>query len=49
MEYICLDLEGVLVPLTYDENVNMFNDAGFNHVESFFRWYNFAGFLVIKG
>ena len=41
-------LENVLVPYKIDENMEMFRRNGFEIVESFFQWYNFAGFLCIK-
>lgn len=41
-------LENVLVPLTRDENKEMFEEAGFKKVECFFRWFNFASFVLIK-
>lgn len=41
-------LENVLIPFTPDENVKLLKDAGFKTVETFFRWYNFMGFLAVK-
>ena len=41
-------LENVLVPFRIDENVLLFRRAGFQIVETFFQWYNFAGFLCVK-
>jgi tRNA (cmo5U34)-methyltransferase len=41
-------LENVLVPYRIEENINMFHEAGFAVVETFFQWYNFGGFLCIK-
>ncbi|MCP9820363.1 carboxy-S-adenosyl-L-methionine synthase CmoA [Synechococcus sp. Cruz-9H2] len=41
-------LENVLVPYRLDENYELFRRNGFQHVETFFQWYNFAGFLCIK-
>jgi tRNA (cmo5U34)-methyltransferase len=41
-------LENVLVPYRIDENAQMFRAAGFGVVETFFQWYNFAGFLCVK-
>ena len=41
-------LEGVLVPTTARENVRMLTDAGFHHVDCFWRWMNFAGWVAIK-
>jgi len=41
-------LEGVLVPLTYDMHLSMLKQAGFRHVDTYFRHYNFCGMLAIK-
>jgi tRNA (cmo5U34)-methyltransferase len=41
-------LENVLIPYRLDENIELFRRNGFSSVETFFQWYNFAGFLCIK-
>lgn len=41
-------LENVLIPYQWDENRDLLTWAGFRHVETFFRWYNFAGMLAVK-
>lgn len=41
-------LENVLVPVTPKEQLEMLEDAGFDHAEMLFRWYNFASYLGIK-
>jgi tRNA (cmo5U34)-methyltransferase len=41
-------LENVLVPYKLSENITLLRDAGFEHVETFFKWYNFAGFIAKK-
>jgi tRNA (cmo5U34)-methyltransferase len=41
-------LENVLVPYRLDENVDGFRRNGFEIVETFFQWFNFAGFLCVK-
>ena len=41
-------LENVLVPYRLDENIELFRRNGFELVETFFQWLNFAGFLCIK-
>ncbi len=41
-------LENVLVPYRVDENVTLLREAGFKHVDEFFRWYNFCGILAVK-
>lgn len=41
-------LENVLIPYKLSENISMLREAGFSHVETFFKWYNFSGFIAIK-
>jgi tRNA (cmo5U34)-methyltransferase len=41
-------LENVLVPYRLEENKAMLNEAGFRHVDVFFKWYNFCGIIAIK-
>ncbi|MBV7327927.1 carboxy-S-adenosyl-L-methionine synthase CmoA [Chloroflexi bacterium TSY] len=41
-------LENVLIPYRVDENFDLFRQNGFEIVETFFQWYNFAGFLCVK-
>lgn len=41
-------LENVLVPYRIDENRALFERCGFAAVDSFFQWFNFAGFLCVK-
>ncbi len=41
-------LENVLVPYTYDENVEMLKEAGFEMVDTLFRWVNFTTFIAKK-
>lgn len=43
-----LSLEGVLVPVTARWNEELLNSAGFNQVDCFWRWMNFAGWIAIK-
>ncbi len=38
-------LENVLVPLTVDQNLEMFRQAGFGRVEVLLKWFNFATFV----
>ncbi len=42
-------LEGVLVPLTLDENINLLVNAGFRSVDIFWCHYNFVGIVATKG
>jgi tRNA (cmo5U34)-methyltransferase len=41
-------LENVLVPYRVEENMALLREAGFPHVEEFFRWYNFCGLIAVK-
>ncbi len=41
-------LENVLIPFSIDENKAMMKKSGFESVETFFQWYNFASFIAIK-
>lgn len=41
-------LRGVLTPLPLSQNINMLKNAGFENVECFFKWYNFAGLIAVK-
>lgn len=41
-------LENVLIPYQVKENLDLFRRNGFEIVETFFQWFNFAGFLCIK-
>ena len=41
-------LENVLVPYRVDENIELLRKNGFNHIDVFYQWYNFCGFLGVK-
>lgn len=41
-------LENTLIPYRPEENVGMLQEAGFRHVEDFFRWYNFTAYVAVK-
>lgn len=43
-----LSLEGVLVPLTARWNEELLRGAGFQSVDCFWRWANFAGWIAVK-
>ncbi len=43
-----LSLEGVLVPVTAKWNEELLHSAGFTHVDCFWRWMNFAGWVAVK-
>lgn len=42
-------LENVLVPYRTDENFELFRRNGYSSVETCFQWFNFAGYLCVKG
>lgn len=42
-------LEGVLVPVTAEWNVELLKQAGFEHVECYWRNLNFAAWIGVKG
>ncbi len=41
-------LENVLVPYTPGENRTLLRQAGFDRMESFFRWFNFEGMVAVR-
>lgn len=41
-------LENVLIPYRVEENLALFQRNGFEIVDVFFRWFNWAGFLAVK-
>lgn len=43
-----LSLEGVLVPVTAAWNIEMLKMVGFRQVDTFWRWFNFSGFIAVK-
>ena len=43
-----LALEGVLVPMTAEQNTQLLLQAGFKQFDCFWRWMNFAGWLAVK-
>jgi tRNA (cmo5U34)-methyltransferase len=43
-----LALEGVLMPLAAQRNEDLLREAGFQQVECFWRWCNFAGWIAIR-
>lgn len=43
-----LSLEGVLVPVTSDWNIQLLKQAGFRKVDVFWRWMNFVGYIAVK-
>ena len=43
-----MSLEGALVPVTAAWNEELLSMAGFRHVDCFWRWMNFAGWIAVK-
>lgn len=43
-----LSLEGALVPITARWNEELLKGAGFRHVECFWRWMSFAGWVAVR-
>lgn len=43
-----LSLEGVLVPVTSAWNEELIRQGGFRHIDCFWRWMNFAGWIAVK-
>jgi len=41
-------LEGVLVPVTAPWNEDFLRTVGFWHVDCFWRWMNFAGWVAVR-
>lgn len=41
-------LENVLIPYRVDENIELLKKSGFPHIDIFFKWHNFCGFLAVK-
>jgi tRNA (cmo5U34)-methyltransferase len=41
-------LENVLIPYKWSEDILLVKETGFGVVETFFKWYNFAGLIAIK-
>lgn len=42
------ELENVLIPYRVDENLELLRKSGFEHIDIFFKWYNFCGILGFK-
>lgn len=41
-------LENVLIPYKLSEDTYILREAGFDHCETFFKWYNFSGLIAVK-
>lgn len=42
------DLRKIMFPITEEENISLFREAGFKTIESFFQSLNFKGWILIK-
>ena len=41
-------LENVLIPFTFQQNIDLLRNAGFSQIDSYFRWNNFCGLIALK-
>ena len=41
-------LENVLIPFSLDENIALLREAGFEEIETFFKWFNFTAIVALK-
>lgn len=41
-------LENVLIPFSLDENIMLMREAGFDEIETFFKWFNFSALVALK-
>jgi tRNA (cmo5U34)-methyltransferase len=41
-------LENVLIPFSLDENIALLRQAGFEEIETFFKWFNFTAIVALK-
>ena len=41
-------LENVLIPNTAEKNIELLNEAGFQSVSIYHKWYNFASYIALK-
>jgi tRNA (cmo5U34)-methyltransferase len=42
-------LENIMVPFRVSENIELMTRAGFGTVDMFFKWYNWVGYVAVKG
>lgn len=41
-------MRGVLIPLSLTENLSLLSDVGFQCMDTFIKWHNFAGIIAVK-
>jgi len=41
-------LENVLIPYRIDENIELLERSGFDSIDIFFKWFNWAGIVAVK-
>jgi tRNA (cmo5U34)-methyltransferase len=41
-------LENVLIPFSLEENIALLRHAGFEEIETFFKWFNFTAIVALK-
>jgi tRNA (cmo5U34)-methyltransferase len=41
-------LENVLIPYRLSEDITLLRESGFSNIDTFFKWYNFAGIIAQK-
>jgi tRNA (cmo5U34)-methyltransferase len=41
-------LENVLIPFSLQENIALLQGAGFDEIETFFKWFNFTALIALK-
>jgi tRNA (cmo5U34)-methyltransferase len=37
-----------LIPFSLDENIALLREAGFEEIETFFKWFNFTAIVALK-
>lgn len=42
-------LDRVLIPMTTNDEIKLLKEGGFNEVSIFFKWFNFASLVAVKG
>ncbi len=41
-------LENILIPFSLQENIALLEEAGFEEIETFFKWFNFTSLIAFK-